>query len=188
MRDSVKVVHDLVTNVAPTDPLESEHIADTLRWLEATDDVFRRSKPATPDRHLVSYAVLLNRDNFDVLLVDHVNAGLFLPPGGHVEPDEHPAAAAHRECREELGLEAALAGGGVDPAFVTVTTTIGVDSGHTDVSLWFILEGSRDVELTLDEVECRGARWWSLEEVTSADAAAFDPHFLRFMRKVSSSR
>jgi 8-oxo-dGTP diphosphatase len=188
VRDSVAAVHELVTNISPLDSLESEHIADTLQWLEATDDVFRRSKPATPDRHLVSYAVMLDRDNLDVLLVDHVNSGLVLPPGGHVKPDEHPAAAARRECREELGIEASLTGGGIDPAFVTVTTTIGLDRGHTDVSLWFILEGSRDLELTLDEVEFRGARWWSLEEVTAADGETFDPHFQRFMRKVSSSR
>jgi 8-oxo-dGTP pyrophosphatase MutT (NUDIX family) len=188
VRDSVAAVHELVSNITPLDPLETEHISDTLRWLEATDDDLRRSKPATPDRHLVSYAVLLDRDNFDVLLVDHVNSGLFLPPGGHVEPDEHPGEAARRECREELGIETSLAGGGVEPAFVTVTTTIGLDRGHTDVSLWFILEGSRDLELTPDEVEIRGARWWSLEEVTSAGGETFDPHFQRFMRKVSSSR
>ena len=117
-----------------------------------------------------------------------MNSGLFLPPGGHVDPDEHPTAAARRESREELGLEASLADGSGDPAFITITTTVGLDRGHTDVSLWFILEGSRDLELTLDAVEFRGARWWSLEEVTSADGETFDPHFHRFMRKVSSSR
>lgn len=188
MRDSVAAVHELVTSITPLDALESEHIADTLRWLEATDDVFRRSRPATPERHLVSYAVLLDRDNLDVLLVDHVNSGLFLPPGGHVEPDEHPAAAARRECREELGIEAFPADGGVDPAFVTVTTTVGLDRGHTDVSLWFILEGSRDVELTLDEVEFRGARWWSVDEVRASAGETFDPHFRRFMSKVETAR
>ena len=188
VRDSVAAVHDLVADLTPLDPLESAHIADTLRWLEATDDVFRRAKPATPDRHLVSYAVLLDRHNDAVLLVDHVNSGLFLPPGGHVEPDEHPAAAARRECREELGIEASLAGGAVDPVFVTVTTTIGLDRGHTDVSLWFVIEGRRDMALTLDELEFRGARWWSLEEVTSTGAEIFDPHFPRFLRKVSWPR
>jgi 8-oxo-dGTP diphosphatase len=44
------------------------------------------------------------------------------------------------------------------------------------------------MELPPDEVEFRGARWWSLEEVTAADGGAFDPHFQRFMRKVSSTR
>ena len=183
MRDSVAKVHELVAKLTPLDPLEAEHIADTLRWLEDTDDVFRRSRPDTPARHLVSYVVLLDQDNFDVLLVDHVNSGLFLPPGGHVEPDEHPAATARRECREELGIDTSLAGGGVDPVFLIVTRTIGRDSGHTDVSLWFIGEGSRSLELTLDEVEFRGARWWSLDEVASANQSEFDPHFQRFLKK-----
>lgn len=182
MRDSVAVVHDLVTEITPLDALESEHIADTLRWLRSTDDVFRRSKPATPERHLVSYVVILDRENFDVLLVDHVNSGLLLPPGGHVEPGEHPAAAARRECREELGIEASFSESAC-PAFVTVTTTTGLDAGHTDVSLWFVSACSRRLEMTVDQVEFRGYRWWTLEEVTSATGEDFDPHFQRFMRK-----
>jgi 8-oxo-dGTP pyrophosphatase MutT (NUDIX family) len=188
MRDSVATIHDLVANIAPLDRLEAEHVADTLRWLEDTDDVFRRSKPATPPRHLVSYVVLLDHNNFDVLLVDHVNSGLFLPPGGHVELDEHPAATARRECREELGIDVSLAGNGVNPAFLTVTRTSGLDPGHTDVSLWFIGEGSRKLRLTIDEVEFRSARWWSVDEVASANEKEFDPHFHRFLRKASSAR
>jgi 8-oxo-dGTP pyrophosphatase MutT (NUDIX family) len=39
-----------------------------------------------------------------ILLVDHVNAGLWLPPGGHVEVDEDPGLTARREIQEELGL------------------------------------------------------------------------------------
>jgi 8-oxo-dGTP pyrophosphatase MutT (NUDIX family) len=187
MRDSVAVVHELVAALSPFDPLEAGHITGTLRWLESTDDVFRRAKPATPPRHLVSYAAVLDPHTFDVLLVDHLNARLFLPPGGHVEPEEHPAAAARRECREELGIDSPIALGAGNPTFLTVTTTIGRDAGHTDVSLWFIIEGSRDMQLTIDEVEFRGVRWWSLPEVTSADGKAFDPHFQRFMRKAVAS-
>jgi 8-oxo-dGTP diphosphatase len=41
------------------------------------------------------------RDQYGrILLVDHVNAGLWLPPGGHVEPDEDPEVTARREARE----------------------------------------------------------------------------------------
>jgi 8-oxo-dGTP pyrophosphatase MutT (NUDIX family) len=184
MRDSVAVVHELVASLSPFDALEAGHITGTLRWLESTDDVFRRAKPATPPRHLVSYAAVLDPHTFDVLLVDHLNARPFLPPGGHVEPEEHPAAAARRECREELGIDSPIALGAGNPTFLTVTTTIGRD---TDVSLWFIIEGSRDMQLTIDEVEFRGVRWWSLPEVTSADGKAFDPHFQRFMRKAVAS-
>ena len=163
-------------------------MSDTLRWLESTDDVFRRSKPALPPRHLVSYVVVLDRQTYDVLLVDHVLSGLNLPPGGHVEPDEHPAAAARRECREELGIEANFADRRQQPWFVTVTTTIGLDASHTDVSLWFVCEGKRDMRMTIDEVEFRGARWWSFDEVVAASGEEFDPHFQRFMRKVAGAR
>ncbi|HEY1826427.1 MAG TPA: NUDIX hydrolase [Acidimicrobiales bacterium] len=187
MRDSIAVVHELVANVTPLDALESEHIADTLSWLESTDDVFRRAKPAVPARHLVSYVAILDRDDPGVLLVDHVNSGLFLPAGGHLEPDEHPADAARRECREELGIDATFVEGDANPTFITVTTTIGVDAGHTDVSLWFLCEGSRGMQLSIDESEFNGAWWWSFEEVTSANEKSFDPHFLRFMQKVAWS-
>jgi 8-oxo-dGTP diphosphatase len=183
VRASVADIHALVSRIVPLDPLEAKHIADTLEWLEGTDDVFRRAKPATPDRHLVSYVVLLDKSNFEVLLVDHVNSGLFLPPGGHVEPDEHPATTARRECKEELGIDAILSGNGVDPAFLTVTRTVGLDPGHLDVSLWYVSEGSRSSRLTLDEAEFGGARWWPLHEVRSADEADFDPHFQRFLSK-----
>ena len=145
----VAVVHDLIGKIDPLDQVESEHIGDTLSWLESTDDVLRRRKPATPTRHLVSCVVRYNPKYTEVLLVDHVNAGLFRPTGGHVEPDEHPLAAARRECREELGNEASFASG-AGPAFLTVTTTVGDDSGHTNVSLWFVSETSRSAPLSLD--------------------------------------
>jgi 8-oxo-dGTP pyrophosphatase MutT (NUDIX family) len=41
-----------------------------------------------------------------VLLVRHRNHGRWLQPGGGIEPDEDPAAAAVREIREETGVTA----------------------------------------------------------------------------------
>ncbi len=176
MRPSVAVVHDVVSAVVPCDDLEAAHRADTLAWLESTDDVFRRVKPATPPRHLVSYVVLADADA--VLLVDHINAGLWLPPGGHIEPDEHPVETARRELAEELGVVGAKVE--EQPAFLTVTRTIGIDAGHTDVSLWFIAAGRREQPLTIDRREFRAARWWSLAEADAAQTNAVDPHFARF--------
>src|SRR5687767_6005686 len=104
MRSSVAVVYELVSALAPADDVEAYHRQEVLRWLQSTDDVYRRVKPATPLRHLVSYVVPIDPTDGSVLLVDHINAGLWLPPGGHVEPDEHPAETANREAREELGI------------------------------------------------------------------------------------
>lgn len=181
MRSSVAVVHNLVSRLTPVDDVEAQHRADTLRWLAGTDDVFRRARPDVPPRHLVSYVVPVDRTDGSVLLVDHVLAGLWLPPGGHVEPDEHPAETARREAYEELGVT-----GPVDatPVFLTVTRTVGQTAGHTDVSLWFVLPVDRAQPFTLDGREFRAACWWTPAEVAAADPARFDPHLPRFLAKL----
>jgi 8-oxo-dGTP diphosphatase len=167
----------LIAALTPHDDLEATHRADALAWLATTDDVYRRSKPATPPKHLVSYVVPTDPETGDVLLVDHRNAGLWLPPGGHVEPGEHPARTAARELAEELGVT----GAATVPVFLTVTETVGMDAGHTDVSLWFPASVRRDEPLRVDEGEFAGVRWWSRTELAAADPARFDPHLGRYL-------
>lgn len=172
---------DLIASLTPSDDLEARHVAETLAWLESTDDIYRRVKPATPAKHLVSYVVPMDGDA--VLLVDHRNAQLWLPPGGHVDPGEDPAVTAARELEEELGVTGAAA----TPVFLTVTVTVGLDAGHTDVSLWFPADVSRDEPLTVDEGEFAGVRWWTRAEIAAADPARFDPHLGRFLKKTAVS-
>jgi 8-oxo-dGTP pyrophosphatase MutT (NUDIX family) len=176
MRPPVAAVHEIVGALTPMDDLEATHQRETLRWLESTDDVFRRVKPATPPRHLVSYVVPITAEG-DILLVDHVNAGLWLPPGGHVDPDEHPADTARREAWEELGVEVRAW-----PVFLTATVTEGIDAGHTDVSIWYVAVGDRRWTVPESE-EFHAARWWTPAEI-AATGEIFDPHFRRFVRKL----
>ena len=183
MRAAVAVVHSVVAGLETKDELEAEHRELVLGWLSGTGDVFRRVKPATPDQHLVSYVVPVDPRDGAILLVDHVNAGLWLPPGGHVEPDEDPWLTAVREIDEELGLDGSAVS--KEPVFLTVTRTVGIDSGHTDVSLWYVLPCDRDQPLVVDAVEFRGVRWWSRAELATADPARFDPHLSRFLNKIS---
>ncbi len=187
MRPSVAVVYDMVSRIVPGDALEARHRSDTLRWLRGTDDVFRRVKPATPPRHLVSYVVPIDPADGSLLLVDHVNAGLWLPPGGHLEPDEHPARTAGREAQEELGIN--VDGDGIDeePTFLTVTRTVGIDAGHTDVSMWFLVASCREQPLKLDRNEFRAARWWSPAELVAIDPTRADPHVTRFLAKITGT-
>jgi ADP-ribose pyrophosphatase YjhB (NUDIX family) len=49
--------------------------------------------------------------NDHVLLHPHRKLGIWLPPGGHIEPDELPDEAALREVEEESGLVVELVGG-----------------------------------------------------------------------------
>ncbi|WP_330253642.1 NUDIX domain-containing protein [Nocardia sp. NBC_00565] len=181
MNLATAAVADIVDRIDPIDALEHQHIADTLAWLASTDDVFRRVKPDTPARHLVSYVVLVDPRTRGVLLGRHRLAGLWLPTGGHIAPGEHPLAAAAREATEELGIDPEFTVAGTEPLFLTVTTTVGMDSGHQDVSLWYVIRGDRTREYTLDPGEFSDAHWWDIDTFDHPDS---DPHFARFLAKL----
>jgi 8-oxo-dGTP diphosphatase len=185
---TVRAVRTLVAAIVPGDATEAAHQRDALAWLDSSPDIYRRAKPATPSRHLVSYAVLIDPRDLSVFLVDHLLAGLCLPPGGHVEPGEDPAVTARREAKEELGIEADFSLAGEQPVFLTVTRTVpsATDAGHTDVSLWYLLAGNPELTITLDPREFSGGRWWSAAQIEAAGPGRFDPHLGRFLAKVSS--
>lgn len=54
-------------------------------------------------RHFTASAIVLDHDH--VLLVEHRKLGVWLYPGGHIEPDEDPVQAVRREVHEEVGLD-----------------------------------------------------------------------------------
>jgi 8-oxo-dGTP pyrophosphatase MutT (NUDIX family) len=183
----VEEIYAIVERIAPMDDTEEHHRLACLAWLRETDDVFRRAKPATPSPHLVSYFVLHDDRDGSVLLVDHIGANLWLPTGGHVEPGEHPVATVRREIWEELGVPAVFSRMGERPLFVTVTETVGrQDERHTDISLWFLLEGRREQVFTVDRDEFREIRWWTPDELAAVDPTGFDPHMTRMIRKLAT--
>ena len=186
-------VHDeiraLVAELTPVDEPEARHQAECLAWLSRTRDIFRREKPRTPSPHLVAYFLLYDETDGSVLLVDHRNAGMWLPSGGHVEPGEHPAETVRREVREELGVPAVFHPRfGERPTFLTATRTVGPpEEQHVDVSLWFVLSGSRNQKFVPDSGEFRSVRWWTPEEVADADPATIEPHLGRTLSKLEAS-
>jgi len=145
------LIVDIVRAIRPYDPLEQEHVTTAMNWLESGAPFCRVAKPATPPQHLVSYFVLVDPAADSLLLVDHKKAGLWLPSGGHDEPDEHPDATVRRELWEELQLPAHFLF--PQPIFLTVTQTVGITAGHTDVSLWYVLRGDSHQTLHDDRDE-----------------------------------
>jgi 8-oxo-dGTP pyrophosphatase MutT (NUDIX family) len=59
-------------------------------------------------------AVLVVRDG-KILLHWHAKLGRWLPPGGHIEPNELPDEAASREVLEETGVQITLLGESLNP-------------------------------------------------------------------------
>lgn len=173
-------IRDEILSISPFDALERDDISRCLTWIDSGVELCRVIKPATPPMHLVSYFVVI--DDGYVLLVDHRNAKLWLPPGGHVEQGEHPRVTVGRELEEELGFTASHP---IEaPLFVTITATVGLTAGHTDVSLWYVLRASRHQNIRFDEREFEGICWFPFNEVPFERA---DPHMKRFLAKLAIS-
>jgi ADP-ribose pyrophosphatase YjhB (NUDIX family) len=166
-----------IERIEPLDETEARAKHDVLLWVDSAAEICRLAKPATPPKHLVSYFVVV--DGEYLLLVDHINAGLWLPTGGHVEPQEHPRDTVRREAREELSLAAAFLLDG--PLFLTVTETVGRTAGHTDVSLWYVLRGSRASSIDYDRTEFHRVEWFHRDRAPLDRA---DPELGRFMQKL----
>lgn len=169
-----------MASIRPFDKQEDNHRTDALGWIDSGAPLFRTAKPATPPKHLVSYLAVV--DGREILLVDHKNAQLWLPPGGHVEPEEHPRDTVKRELIEELGF---AAGHDIaEPLMITCTATVGLTSGHIDVSLWYVVTAERTQRISYDESEFAGICWFRYSYVPFNRA---DPHLARFLAKLGSN-
>lgn len=178
------VVHDLVAGVVPLDEHEARDKATTLRWVRSGAPLCRIVRPATPEQHLCVYFALFDEARRTVLLVDHVKAGLWLLPGGHVDEGEDPRTTVLREASEELRIDGEFHPRfGDDPLFLTVTKTRGEHS-HTDVSFWFVLAADQGMRIEADPREANEVRWFALDDPQEWAHDRFDPHMARFRDKL----
>ncbi|MFK3980812.1 NUDIX hydrolase [Micromonospora sp. NPDC050397] len=125
-------------------------------------------------RHNTASAIVLDgRDR--VLLVHHRKSGLWLYPGGHVDPNEDPAEAAVREAREETGVEVELVGkpSFEHPAVRSIVAPFAIiemdvadsrDGKHRHIDFVYVCR-ARTAALTAQVEEVAGAEWVAIGSV-----------------------
>jgi 8-oxo-dGTP pyrophosphatase MutT (NUDIX family)/GNAT superfamily N-acetyltransferase len=106
--------------------------------------------------HVTASALLIG--DRGVVLHRHKRLGLWLQPGGHIDPGEHPADAALREAREETGLPVELAGRGV----VHVDVHPG-PRGHTHLDVRYLVDAA-PVDPSPPEGESQDVGWFTWRE------------------------
>lgn len=65
-------------------------------------------------KHFTATAFVLDSQN-RTLLLWHKRLQRWMPPGGHIDPDETPEETAKRECKEETGLDVQIIGDPTSP-------------------------------------------------------------------------
>jgi 8-oxo-dGTP diphosphatase len=180
-----RILLDAIESIDSCDDTEREHVRDTVQWIHSGVPIYRIAKPDNPPKHLVVYFVVLDLVARSILLVNHRSAQKWLPTGGHVELNEDPIETVKREMLEELGVPARFSRyTNHTPLFLTTTQTVGLTAGHTDVTLWYVLEASIADSFAFDKNEFSEIRWFAFEEILDREIAIFDPHMQRFVRKL----
>jgi 8-oxo-dGTP diphosphatase len=175
-------IHELLTSIDPIDSTEEAHISYAKKWVLSGNELYRIAKPDVPRIHLVAYCVVIDFEKMQILLGDHKASGLWLPPGGHCDPQELPVTTATRELEEEVSLKANLLY--TEPLFLSVTKTSGAkDNEHTDVGFWYVSKGDSSKKTSFDPHEFHTLNWFSLH---GFQLEKTDPHMLRFIKKINN--
>ncbi len=111
------------------------------------------------------------------LLLLHRKLNMWLPPGGHIDPDELPDVAACREVLEETGLVVELldAGEQLGPvrrlAQPLCILQEQISAGHEHIDLIYVARVVGGV-FSPALSECLDARWYSAADLDSPEVAA----------------
>lgn len=131
-------------------------------------------------RHNTASAIVFNDSN-EVLLVHHRKSGLWLYPGGHVDPNEDPAEAAAREAREETGVDVDVVGKpsfehpavrSIVPPFaiIEMDVTDSRDGRHRHIDFVYVCRARPGTGvLTAQVEEVAGAQWVAVDAVAGLD-------------------
>jgi 8-oxo-dGTP pyrophosphatase MutT (NUDIX family) len=177
----------LLHALKPADEREQSHRARTLALLDDSAAPFSRAQFAPG--HVTASAFVTNPARDALLLILHGKLGLWLQPGGHVEPDDTDVlATARREVREELGIEALdIVGDGLLDIDVHQIPARVADPAHEHFDVRFLFSTAADrFEAGSD---ARAARWVPISALLGSrpdPSLTTDESVLRAVRKLAT--
>lgn len=124
---------------------------------------------------------VVNTDRTRMLMIFHKGLQCWLPPGGHVDPDEFPSDTVLREVHEETGVVAHHVGAAsidlqlngrtesqLPTPFAMAAQLIPAshkDIEHIHMDMMYLLEAEETATITAQEIEVDAAQWFSQHEV-----------------------
>ena len=149
----------LIDHMAATrPPVDDRETASIERFRSELTRLTDPCSEHSDTTHVTSSAIVVGPRG--ILLHRHKRLGIWLQPGGHIDPGEDPADAAMRETLEETGIAA--------EHFVGAPLLVHVDAhdgprGHFHLDLRYLLTAG-DVDPVPPKGESPDVRWWPWDE------------------------
>ena len=165
--DHAALLDHVVASVTGRAPVDARERVSIDAFITAVAHLERPFDEDADPVHITASALVIGRRG--ILLLRHKHLGIWLQPGGHVDPGETPWEAACRETVEETGLAATLIGADGDgpPALAHVDVHAG-SRGHTHLDLRYLATVG-DADPAPPPGESQDVRWFSWDE--AADVA-----------------
>lgn len=167
----------------PADPREDGFVQAMRELLAHGERTFDRHHVAPG--HFTASAFVVSPDFEELLLVLHGKLGLWLQPGGHVEPDDPTLLdAARREVREEVGLDdIEVLGPGLLDVDVHAIPESAREPSHRHFDVRFLFRATTREARAGDDAAA--VRWVPLGR---PDAIGGDESVRRAVRRISAMR
>jgi 8-oxo-dGTP pyrophosphatase MutT (NUDIX family) len=149
-------VERLLLGRRPHDAKEDADRRAMLDFLRTLPEPFSHDQPRA---HFTASALVVDPARESTALVHHRKLGIWVQPGGHLDPDDATyEQAALREVREELGLEGEIA----DPRPLHLDVhEIPTPPAHLHLDVRFLVVASGELVVSDESHE---VRWCALDE------------------------
>lgn len=153
----------LRSDVAGRNPLDDRERRSIDQFLAAIDRLEQPLDQEMDPTHVTGSAIVVGPRG--VLLLKHKRLGIWLQPGGHIDPGETPWSAALREAQEETGLDVSFWGPLDDdgiPELIHVDVHAG-GRGHTHLDTRYLVNGG-DADPAPPDDESQEIAWFTWRE------------------------
>lgn len=117
--------------------------------------------------HITGSAFVVDVMRKRALMIHHAALGIWIQPGGHVDPGELPWQAALRETLEETGVVGSLLYPqifDIDIHAIPANPRKG-EPNHHHIDIRYLVAANSEDTVTINEQECHGYEWPTLESL-----------------------
>ncbi len=129
-------------------------------WKDLKSGSMVHTKGEGNPRHYCSFFLPYDKGSGQIYLCNHIKAGDWIPPGGHIEPGETPSDAAVREMEEELRVT--ITKDMLEPYTLSVKPINRPESGcMTHFDVWYLVH-MQVQQFHYLESEYHSASWFTI--------------------------